>query len=60
MGDEKDRLILLKPFTHQQMQSILDKTNIDHSILEAMYCQSSLAPDLGSELLVEAKIESPE
>lgn len=48
----------LKPFTHDQMQALLDREVITEAVLDAMYdvIEHSL-PELGSEIYVNVRVE---
>jgi len=43
----------VKPFTHEQMQAMLDRGIIKEEILDGLYRIISYMPELGSELFVE-------
>ena len=46
----------IKPFTHKQMQKMLDYRVINTSVLDGLYDMSSLFPDMGSELMHLSKV----
>ena len=46
----------LKPFTHEQMQLLVDKGIFDETLLNGFYHMSDYLPDMGSELWIIAKI----
>jgi hypothetical protein len=46
----------IKPFTHQQMQDMLDHKIIDESTLTGFYKMVHYLPELGSEIFVNCKI----
>lgn len=46
----------IKPFTHEQMQRMLDEKIIDVKILEGLYNLTNIFPDYGSEIYVNCVI----
>lgn len=46
--------IFVKPFTHPQMQSLIDHKIIDETILDGLYNLTDLFPDNGSEIFVDS------
>ena len=48
--------ISFKPFTHAQMQALLDKNIIDEVIIDALSEMVEYCPGLGSEMFVNLKI----
>ncbi len=55
---ENIETFFIKPFTHNQMQLMLDNKIIDLSVLEGLYNLSCKFPDIGSELLLLTKLIS--
>ena len=47
----------IKPFTHLQMQNLIDKEYIDFNILEGLYNMEKYMPGLGSEIFINVKIK---
>jgi hypothetical protein len=45
----------LKPFTHDQLQQMLDHAIIDERVLDAMYDVSEEFPDSGAEIFVDVR-----
>ncbi len=43
----------VKPFTHQQMQDMLDHGIVNDNILEGLYKMEKYLPDYGSEIFVQ-------
>jgi hypothetical protein len=48
----------VKPFTHLQMQKLIDRECIDLNILEGLYKMEKYMPGLGSEIYINVKIKS--
>ena len=48
----------VKPFTHLQMQHLIDRECIDFNILEGLYKMEKYMPGLGSEIYINVKIKS--
>ena len=46
--------IFIKPFTHHQMQSLIDHKIIDENILDGLYNLTDIFPDNGSEIFVDS------
>jgi len=46
----------IKPFTHSQMQSLLDNQIINQKILDGLFKMNEILPGLGAEIFVNAKI----
>ena len=59
-GFEVKRLksFFIKPLPHKQMQNLLDRGLITHDFLDTLDRISDHLPDLGSELIVEAKLKA--
>jgi SAM-dependent methyltransferase len=47
----------IKPFTHSQMQNILDLNLLPKNFLDGLYAMASIIPDLGAEIFVNVKKE---
>lgn len=47
----------VKPFTHLQMQNLIDRGYIDLDILEGLYKMEKYMPGLGSEIYINVKIK---
>lgn len=45
----------IKPFTHSQMQNIIDLDFLPKNFLDGLYAMTSYMPDLGSEIFVNVK-----
>jgi SAM-dependent methyltransferase len=48
----------IKPFTHTQMQCMIDKNIIDQGVLEGLNNLSKSLPDFGSEIFITVKLNS--
>ncbi len=46
----------IKPFTHRQMQAMLDKKVLTRAMIEGLYRMIKYIPDLGSEIFINIKI----
>jgi SAM-dependent methyltransferase len=49
--------IFVKPFTHSQMQKLIDLKILDDVIIEGLYNATKSFPDLGCEIYINAKIK---
>jgi hypothetical protein len=49
----------LKPFTHEQIQQMIDHAIIDTRVLDAMYDVSGEFPDAGAEIYVDVRKVGP-
>jgi SAM-dependent methyltransferase len=49
----------IKPFTHIQMQTLMDDGLMDERMLKGLYSLSEDLPDMGAEIVANARLENP-
>lgn len=47
----------VKPFSHRQMQDMMEKQIIDESVLDGLYKLAELMPQFGSEIYVNCRVK---
>ena len=57
MAVEEEGSYFVKPFSHQQMQEMMERQIIDESVLDGLYKLAEYMPQFGSEIYVNCRVK---